>query len=610
MTSGTETVERTADDEPEVPSPSRARGLALGAPAYLPALMIAIGGWQHRWMDEDAFINLRIVDQIFAGHGPVFNAGERVESATSALWLAILVVARLIFGSFASMEWITTLTSLAAAVGAFAVAGKAARVLHRGEDGFVVPVGLILVAAVAVVWDFSTSGLEMGLVWLWLAGVVRARVGRARRRSAPASGCGSASCSGSPPSYVPTSRSCSCSCSAWFVLVRPRRIVFDLVAIFALPVAYQIFRMGYYATVVPTTALAKDAGGLHLGQGWAYAKNFIGPYRLWLTAILIVATIVYRTLARRDRRLAIATAAMLAAGLVHALYITAIGGDYMHGRLLLPAFFALALPASIAIPTISLSHPSLAFGRRTATVTAIGAFAAVWAVVSVAAFRPPKNPTSYLLSPISDFRAASGAKLHPNDTQFGLNGNEAAALYARGVRGYFKLVDKSPRPSKDPNAFVLTLGFGRRSRVRRGPARLGRRHRRSRRTARGAHRAPPRPDRRSPQTDRRRVVRRAVRRDHHQPQGRGRAPRAHVRADPRAARRGRRQDDSRPVLLEHLAQRELHEAAHPVGPDRRRANVVQVVTTCFTAASAVRIASVTSSTGRAASTVTRIPRSP
>ena len=49
----------------------------------------------------------------------------------------------------------------------------------------------------------------------------------------------------------------------------------------------------------------------------------------------------YRSLANRDRRLAIATAAMLAAGLVHALYITAIGGDYMHGRLLLPAFFAL-----------------------------------------------------------------------------------------------------------------------------------------------------------------------------------------------------------------------------------------------------------------------------
>jgi arabinofuranosyltransferase len=242
-----------------------------------------------------------------------------------------------------------------------------------------------------------------------------------------------------------------CFVAAWFVLVRPRRIAFDLVAIFALPVAYQIFRMGFYATVVPTTALAKDASGLHLGQGWTYAKNFIVPYRLWLSATVIAAVIVYRYLANRDRRLAIATAAMLTAGLVHALYITAIGGDYMHGRLLLPAFFALALPASVAISTLAPS-------RRTVWLGGIAAFALIWAVVSVAAFRPPPNEKSYLLSPISDWRAVSGARIKPIDTAFGLNGNEAAAAYDKGVRGYFKLTDKAPRPGLDPDAFVITMG--------------------------------------------------------------------------------------------------------------------------------------------------------
>src|SRR5438132_10432612 len=98
-------------------------------PAFVPALMIAIGGWQHRWMDEDAFINLRIVDQIFAGHGPVFNAGERVEASTSTLWIVVLVIGRALFGAFTSMEWIARLASLGAAVHAFALAGKAARLL-------------------------------------------------------------------------------------------------------------------------------------------------------------------------------------------------------------------------------------------------------------------------------------------------------------------------------------------------------------------------------------------------------------------------------------------------------------------------------------------------
>ena len=148
----------------------RGRRIALALPACLPALVIAIGGWSHRWMDEDAFINFRIVDQIFAGHGPVFNAGERVEAATSPLWLFVLVVGRALFGAFVSIEWIALVAGLARRSPRFSSGGYAARLQHRGSDGVVLPVGLLLVAAVAVVWDFSTSGLEMSLVWLWLAG--------------------------------------------------------------------------------------------------------------------------------------------------------------------------------------------------------------------------------------------------------------------------------------------------------------------------------------------------------------------------------------------------------------------------------------------------------
>ena len=414
----------------------------------------------------------------------------------------------------------------------------------------------------------------MGLVWLWIAAAWFVLVPVAR--SAEIDGrkrLGFGVVLGLAPLVRPDlGLMMLCVLVAWFMLVRPRRIVFDVVAIFALPLAYQIFRMGYYAMLVPTTALAKDAGGLHFGQGWDYARNFIGPYRLWLTAILIAATVAYRSLANRDRRLAIATAAMLAAALVHALYITAIGGDYMHGRLLLPAFFALALPASISVPTIAVT-------RRTLAVIGINAFAAVWAIVSVVAFRPPPNPKSYLLSPITDFRAASHAMLHPTDIQFGLNGYEAAAAYDRGVRGYFKVADKHPLPALDPRVRVDPR-LDRCARVRRGPAHLGRRHRRARGTARGAHCARSRARRRPSQADRRSVVQRAFRRDcgNEQPEGRRRPARAGLRPDPRVARRGGREDDSGPLLLEHLAQRRQHDVAHPDRPGGRRAEVVQGLT--------------------------------
>ena len=228
--------------------------------------------------------------------------------------------------------------------------------------------------------------------------------------------------------------------------MRPRRVRFDLVAIFALPVAYQIFRMGYYATVVPNTALAKDAGGLHVGQGWAYAQDFIGAYHLWVTAALVVALLVLRHVAQRDRRLAIATAAMIFGAAMNAAYIVAIGGDYMHGRLLLPAFFAVALPASISLRKTSVAE------------VAVGALAGVWALASVIAFRPPPPPQSIVVSQIADWRTVSGAKVVLDDRPSGMNGHEAAARTPAASGVTSRSPDKEPRPGQDPNAFVLTLG--------------------------------------------------------------------------------------------------------------------------------------------------------
>ena len=49
-------------------------------------------GWRQRWIADDGLIEARVVRQILAGHGPVFNPGERVEADTSALWTWLLAV--------------------------------------------------------------------------------------------------------------------------------------------------------------------------------------------------------------------------------------------------------------------------------------------------------------------------------------------------------------------------------------------------------------------------------------------------------------------------------------------------------------------------------------
>ena len=43
--------------------------------------------WLRRWISDDGFINIRVIHQLMAGRGPIYNVHERVEVGTSTLWL-------------------------------------------------------------------------------------------------------------------------------------------------------------------------------------------------------------------------------------------------------------------------------------------------------------------------------------------------------------------------------------------------------------------------------------------------------------------------------------------------------------------------------------------
>ena len=66
-----------------------------------------------------------------------------------------------------------------------------------------------------------------------------------------------------------------------------RRRLLIVVAGGLLPVAYQVFRMGYYGLLVPGTAIAKDASGSKWSQGFVYLANFNQPYLLWVPLVLL-----------------------------------------------------------------------------------------------------------------------------------------------------------------------------------------------------------------------------------------------------------------------------------------------------------------------------------
>lgn len=47
----------------------------------VPLVVVLLGAWSYRWVQEDAFINFRIIGNLLAGHGPVFNV-ERGSKCT------------------------------------------------------------------------------------------------------------------------------------------------------------------------------------------------------------------------------------------------------------------------------------------------------------------------------------------------------------------------------------------------------------------------------------------------------------------------------------------------------------------------------------------------
>ena len=58
----------------------------------VPVAIVVIGAWSYRWVQEDAFIDFRVIGNLLAGHGPVFNVGERVEVYSDPLWVLLLTV--------------------------------------------------------------------------------------------------------------------------------------------------------------------------------------------------------------------------------------------------------------------------------------------------------------------------------------------------------------------------------------------------------------------------------------------------------------------------------------------------------------------------------------
>ena len=126
--------------------------------------MVALA-FHFRWTFDDGFIYFRVVDQLLAGNGPVFNAGQRVESFTSPLWLAVLTIGEIV--SPVRLEYTAAVLAITCTVvGVLAATVASARLARRDQPvGIRLPAGLIVLVALWPTWVWSTSGMEVGFTY-------------------------------------------------------------------------------------------------------------------------------------------------------------------------------------------------------------------------------------------------------------------------------------------------------------------------------------------------------------------------------------------------------------------------------------------------------------
>lgn len=234
------------------------------------------------WVSDDAYFTFRTVDQLAAGNGLVWNAGERVQAYTHPLWLFLLSIAFYLTHEF----WLTTivvsilLASAAAGVYAFGIA--------RGP--FAAVAGLALIISSKAFVDYSTSGLENPLSFFLLAlfGVVWFRSAPSIRRTGLLSlvGAGIMLCR---LDYLLIIGPAVAASTLEGNRPHPRRLRAMLVGLAPL-MLWELFSVWYYGFPFPNTAYAKLGSAVPhfqlIEQGSRYLGNSLRLDPITLMIIL------------------------------------------------------------------------------------------------------------------------------------------------------------------------------------------------------------------------------------------------------------------------------------------------------------------------------------
>lgn len=382
-------MQRSAGDPRWTPQGRFFVGLAIAAIGTLHAFLL-------RWTCDDAFITFRYLEQWFAGHGLVYNPGERVEGYTHPLWLLLLAGLRLL-----GLDPVSAATTL----------GLTSFALLLFFLGRRFPMAALILAVHGEVATWATSGLETALFTAEVAflaflvaeagagptGDSAGSPGNERGRSGPVGAQsprlpGGALGSGRKPAILgsaddrraatlgallvvlaltrPDGALLGTAGSVLFLAWTPRGqrlrtvlLVAGVAAILAGP--YLAWKLAYYGQLLPNTYYAKSGGGAYWSQGFYYIGTLVHGHPSTTLGLLACAALprVWRRedrgermprtgdvpsvgrgspedprarLGCRDRDARLYLTALVLSITYLVFFVARVGGDFMYARFVVP----------------------------------------------------------------------------------------------------------------------------------------------------------------------------------------------------------------------------------------------------------------------------------
>ncbi len=304
------------------------------------------------WVCDDAYITLRVVDNLVHGYGLRWNVDERVAAFSHPLWML------LVSGLYVlTNEGYFTILAVGIVVTLITMTGVA----WRGQPSFAasaIPL-LALLSSKAFV-DFSTSGLENPLtdfllllfVLAWNRRDTTARLSRLAVVAALVlmnrTDAGLLLAPALAVAMVMDARQ-----AGW------RATIGRLAAGMAPLAIWTTFSLLYFGSPVANTAYAKLSTGVpaasSIRQGLYYFDLGFWFDPITLLVIAIVPLAIAVKLTRRDWPL-------VAGVVVSCLYVVRVGGDFMYGRFLVAPFFMSLLILQPLTARLSLASGTLAAG--------------------------------------------------------------------------------------------------------------------------------------------------------------------------------------------------------------------------------------------------------